>query len=279
MPASNSSRSPPCGSRASSATGCTPASTNGSGSSQRPTSDAMAQTSAMPSPRPAVVLRHQDRQPAELGQLAPGGAVEAAARLLERAHALALVAGRQHVTRAVAEHADRIVLAHRQITLLLRNDWSCASSMSSTSLSTSSVCWPSTGGARRYSTGVAEKRTGLATCGTLPAEACGCSHQHLAVPDLRIVEDLGKTVDGAARNAGGIEVRIPLAHGALADDVLQRRDQLQPVLRAQRVGGEALVGGQFGPAEHLAEGRELRIVAHRHDDLAVGAHRTTATGR
>ena len=40
---------------------------------------------------------------------------------------------------------------------------------------TSSVCWPSTGGASRCSSGVPEKRIGLATSGSLPATGCSSS--------------------------------------------------------------------------------------------------------
>ena len=46
---------------------------------------------------------------------------------------------------------------------------------SSSSRSTSPVCSPSSGGQRPYSIGVSEKRTGLATKGTVPATGCGIS--------------------------------------------------------------------------------------------------------
>src|SRR5699024_3690132 len=47
-----------------------------------------------------------------------------------------------------------------------------ALSRPSTSPSTACVCSPSSGGGWRYSTGVADSRSGLATCGVLPASGC-----------------------------------------------------------------------------------------------------------
>src|SRR4029077_5877938 len=58
---------------------------------------------------------------------------------------------------------------------LARNSRSSAALKPRRSLSTCSVCSPSSGGARGYSSALREKRTGLRTWGTRPAVGCGRS--------------------------------------------------------------------------------------------------------
>ena len=136
---------------------------------RRPTSSAIAATSAQPQPEAAVGLRYEDGEPARLGDLRPDRPVEARRGGAQCAHPLALIGAAEEVPRAVAEGvrsaspltSDRFRAGERSIS---------ASPISSTSRSTSRVCSPSSGGGRRYSTGVSESLIGLATTGTVPAE-------------------------------------------------------------------------------------------------------------
>ena len=115
--------------------------------------------------------------------------------------------------------------------------------------------------------------SGLATRGTVPAaaERCGRSSRMPRACTCGIGEDLVQRVDRAAGDAEPRQAFHPLARGLGAHVGRHQRVELAPVPHPQAVGGEARVGRQVGGPGEPAPFLELRVVADRQDDVAVGA--------
>src|SRR5579875_1138826 len=86
---------------------------------------------------------------------------------------------------------------------------------------------------------------------------------------LGVAEDLADAVDGAARDTGGAHGGEPVFGIALAEEVLQDRDEFGAVAHALRVGDEAGVGRQFLAAQQAAEGLVEAVIPGSDDDVAV----------
>ena len=123
------------------------------------------------------------------------------------------------------------------------------------SASTASVSAPSSGGARRYCTGVADSFIGLATSRTRAGERMRHLDRHAARAHLRVGEHLGQVVDRPARHLGRFE-RAPASRLRARRFIIGREQRHQRSARLRTRSGvarEARVARQVGAAGDLAE--------------------------
>src|SRR5258706_15878853 len=91
-----------------------------------------------------------------------------------------------------------------------------------------------------------------------------------AVPHLRVLEYFLVVVDRSAGHVTGFELGKPPRARPLAEYLPQQRDERGAIGDAPRHGGVPRIGGELRSSRNLAEARELAVVAHREDDMAVG---------
>jgi len=94
-------------------------------------------------------------------------------------------------------------------------------------------------------------------------------HDHAAMPNLRILEDLGEVVDRASRHLRRLHRVEPVLARSRGDALGQQRDQRLAVPHALRIGRIARIASQFGHAEQFAELGELAVVADGDDQVAI----------
>ncbi len=87
---------------------------------------------------------------------------------------------------------------------------------------------------------------------------------------LRACEHAGQIVDRSRWHAQTLHCGKPVAASPPPGKVVQHRDQAVAVRHAGTVGGEIGIVRDFGRPGFLAEAAELRIVADREDEFAVG---------
>src|SRR5512147_1014115 len=86
-------------------------------------------------------------------------------------------------------------------------------------------------------------------------------------------------VDAAVGDPGAVEPLDDLGRGQAGEGLLDDPGELRAVNDPLAVGGEARVGGQLGPPQHLAaEGGPLALVLQAEDDLAAVAGPVRAVG-
>ena len=128
---------------------------------------------------------------------------------------------------------------------------------------------PSSGGARRYCTGVADSLIGLATSRRSSASGCGMARPMRAPRTCGSAKTSARLLIGAAGNLGRLECGEPVVLGAGLHQPRQQRHERGAMPHPVGIAREAGVERERRLAGDLAEPGELAVVADGEDQMPV----------
>src|SRR4030095_4468320 len=92
---------------------------------------------------------------------------------------------------------------------------------------------------------------------------------HLAVKDLRVLEDLVHAADRPAREAGLLEAIDPVLSRVTPREIRDQLDELSAMSESVDVRGKPRIVGQTGHARKRAQATELLVVVRPDDHVPV----------